>query len=84
MLRSFEKCRESLPTSRPVKSVKRSVVAVPDLGRPPPGDELLEGCSQGSMATNLSSLLLTSNGSDMPRIRMVNQLFSYIHVSEVN
>jgi hypothetical protein len=64
MLRSLEKWRESFATSRPVKSVKISVVAVVDLGWL--GDVLLEGCSQGSMATNLSSLLLTSNESDMP------------------
>ena len=31
-----------------------------------PGEELLDACSQGSITTRLSSLLLTSNGSDMP------------------
>lgn len=64
MLRSLEKCRESLATSRPVKSVNMSVVAVEGLDRL--GEVLLQACSQGSIATNLSSLLLTSNGSDIP------------------
>lgn len=64
MLRSLEKCRESFATSRPVKSVNISVVAVEGLDRP--GDVLVEAWSLGSMETNLSSLLLTSKGSDIP------------------
>lgn len=45
-----------------------SVVAVEGLERP--GDELVDASTQGSIVTNLSSLLLTSNGSDIPRKKM--------------
>lgn len=62
-LKSFEKCLDSFPTSRPVKSENISVVAVEDF----PGELLLhDACSPGSIVTNLSSVLLTSNGSEIP------------------
>lgn len=62
-LKSFETCLDSLPTSSPVKSANISVAAVEDF----PGEVLLpDACSLGSIVTNLSSVVLTANGSEIP------------------